>query len=83
MRTIIALAAALALAGCGGKSKDAAAEPGAEGACCCTTGDGREVLGETACTEAAGSCEPADACETEGVGGSDDEPPPEADPSNY
>jgi hypothetical protein len=69
-----------ALGACGGKGKDAA-EPGGDPTCCCTTADGREVLGETACQESGGSCEPTETCEADDAvdGGG----VPTEDPADY
>jgi len=74
LATVVALVAA-----CGGKAKDAA-EPGQDSSCCCATADGREVLGDTVCQDAGGSCEPVETCEAADPG---DEPAGSADPDDY
>ena len=79
MKAALVVIVAIACAACGGKSRSAQ-DPGATPSCCCSWGEGQEVVAEASCRERGGNCDPVDACDqTGGEGGSGHE----EDPGDY
>jgi hypothetical protein len=74
MNRAVLAAAVLAAAACGGKAKSTTDLSAST--CCCSSEDRRDVIGEVACEERGGTCEPAETCDAadpdeRGDGGSD------------